>query len=395
MAEQRVTAQTHCRVELDTDDSGAVRIALQLFAAVDSRMTTSAPAELHWRVHLEPVSRDAVRCSLRPRPSPSVNALAVPRSPADPHSLAEPESSSKPCAPAAVPIASQPLPRFMSYASWPPSAPRFATHVTGEAHIPTTGTAVDSRLFSRGATHSILEPRGALTEATLRLSRFVSYATWPATLPRFASYAVSATDRAAARHTPDKAQLPGDGPIPEAQPIPDTTAVARAAIAPGEPASPPKKAAKKKTTRFHPSTKRGPTTKPGSAAKGGFMKPTQASKGGGGGRRGRRPAPVVIDLDVVGQTHRAYSDAKDAVRNRKPPQKPPERKEPFDQEAWTKAQMELTNDLNKTYNTKPPKQSTGGYVPKPRKTQRAVQKPRRAPGRTARNAFQVHDSAVA
>ena len=76
-------------------------------------------------------------------------------------------------------------------------------------------------------------------------------------------------------------------------------------------------------------------------------------------------------------THRAYADAKDAVRHRKPPQKPPEAKEKFDHEKWAREQMALTNQMNALYNTKPPKPAAGeAYVPKQRKTQRAKQKPR-------------------
>jgi len=129
---------------------------------------------------------------------------------------------------------------------------------------------------------------------------------------------------------------------------------------------------------FHPATKRTSRASRPHAA--------------GGGKRGRAK-PVAIDLDVVGQTHRAYSDAKEAVRNRKPPQKPPEvkDKEPFDQERWLREQMALTSDLNARYNTpppkppKPPKPEKGEpYVPKPRKTQRAKQKPR---GRAVLSAY--------
>ena len=54
----------------------------------------------------------------------------------------------------------------------------------------------------------------------------------------------------------------------------------------------------------------------------------------------------------------------------------------------------MTNDLNARYNTKPakPEKDTGGYVPKPRKTQRAKQKPRQQ--RNLRESWLVHGSAA-
>ena len=90
---------------------------------------------------------------------------------------------------------------------------------------------------------------------------------------------------------------------------------------------------------------------------------------------------MTIDLDVKGTTHRAYSDAKEAVRNRKPPQKAPEDKT-FDAKKWAKEQTALTSDLSNMYDKYKAKPKTnrnakGEYVPKQRKTQRAVQKPQR------------------
>ena len=95
--------------------------------------------------------------------------------------------------------------------------------------------------------------------------------------------------------------------------------------------------------------------------------------------------PKHVDLDVVGTTHRAYTDAKDAVRYRKAPKKPEQAKEPFDQAKWLAEQQALTDSMSAMYfvdnNTSKalPKQGrakSAEYVPKVRKTQRAVQKPR-------------------
>lgn len=131
--------------------------------------------------------------------------------------------------------------------------------------------------------------------------------------------------------------------------------------------SPVKKKKTRKRQSFHPATKRaGP-------------KYTLARP------RVKRGLHGTIDLDVTGQTHRAYSNASNAVRNRKPPQKPPERKkgEEFSHDAWLAAQMALTADMNAKYEANTPsktsKKAGAGdepYVPKQRKTQRAKQKPR-------------------
>ena len=90
-------------------------------------------------------------------------------------------------------------------------------------------------------------------------------------------------------------------------------------------------------------------------------------------------------------------DAKDAVRYRKAPQKPPEEKVPFDREKWTKEQQNLTNELNTLYHTKPPKpkaaSGSGEYVPKARKTQRATQKRPRQQS-LASNPMFAHGSAA-
>ena len=131
--------------------------------------------------------------------------------------------------------------------------------------------------------------------------------------------------------------------------------------------------------RWHPTTKRAP--------------PARANNGGRRLANGRRSGlgNERLNLDVTGTTHRAYSHASNAVRNRKPPQKAPERKkgEEFDPDQWLKEQMALTAQMSQSYesNTGGSKKSgggasgggggaSGGYVPKQRKTQRARQKPR-------------------
>ena len=151
-----------------------------------------------------------------------------------------------------------------------------------------------------------------------------------------------------------------------ALPQPDGAGAPSAADA----SSPAKKKKKvKKTARFAQGTKRGVPS---------YAAPTKAA----GVRRGRNQRGQrnwTPDLDVVGMTHRAYTDAKDAVRNRKKPEKPQAPINQFDQEKWEWEQIALTNELNETYKVEPkkPKDTKEPFVPKQRKTQRAVQKPRR------------------
>ena len=112
---------------------------------------------------------------------------------------------------------------------------------------------------------------------------------------------------------------------------------------------------------WHPNTRRG-NARHGAAA------------GKRAASRSSKVAAHAIDLDIVGTTHRAYADAKDAVRNRKKPAPPPPKADtPFDKDKWAAEQAALTRELNLLYKPKP---AAGEYVPKPRKTQRAKQRPR-------------------
>ena len=156
----------------------------------------------------------------------------------------------------------------------------------------------------------------------------------------------------------------------------DADAVSTMAAGTAEAASPAKRKKKKKqaTVRWHPATKRAPG------------KPLNGRKHVNGRRSGL--GNERLNLDVTGTTHRAYSSASNAVRNRKPPQKPPERKkgEEFDPDQWLKEQMALTTEMAQKYEANSGGggkksgasggASGGGYVPKQRKTQRARQKPR-------------------
>lgn len=159
--------------------------------------------------------------------------------------------------------------------------------------------------------------------------------------------------------------LPPGAALPEPAPAVETAAApAPAAPSAAAPTVTKRKVKRSKgapSVRWHPTTKRGvPPRRNASAA---------------AGVQARRRKPAHIDLDVVGQTHRAYSEANDAVRHRKPPQKPKvdKNREPFDQEKWMREQMALTNAMNARYSVQRP---TGEYLPKARKTQRAKQKPR-------------------
>ena len=193
--------------------------------------------------------------------------------------------------------------------------------------------------------------------------RFISYATWPATAARFASYAAAPdATRAAASSS---ALLDEAPPLPPAAAPNAAATISEAASSPQQKKGKKKKRVGKDGVSFHPNTKR----------------TTRAPRALAGGRRGR-PKPVVIDLDVVGTTHRAYTDAKDAVRNRKKPQKPPEDLKNFDADKWSKEAEAFTSDLSNMYDKYKAKPKTtrdakGAYVPKARKTQRAKQKPKR------------------
>lgn len=154
-------------------------------------------------------------------------------------------------------------------------------------------------------------------------------------------------------------------PLPEApelppQPLPAATVGVAAPPAP--PSPPPEKRKKaKKSMRFHPKTKRGDGPRRNHVP--------------GGGRHTR--APKHISLEVTGTTHRAYSNASNAVRYRKKPQGPPVRKEKFNHDRWLQEQMRLSAEMNSMYSPPKPKKEEakpGEYVPKARKTQRAPRK---------------------
>ena len=66
----------------------------------------------------------------------------------------------------------------------------------------------------------------------------------------------------------------------------------------------------------------------------------------------RRKASANIDLNVTGQTHRAYTDSNNAVRNRKPPKKPKDIEKTlaaFDSDKWLEEQMALTAAMSASY----------------------------------------------
>ena len=102
-------------------------------------------------------------------------------------------------------------------------------------------------------------------------------------------------------------------------------------------------------------------------------------------------ASPMVDLTPQGNTHRVvYGKASEAVLHRAPPQKPvlPEDSDeaPLQGKEWLAAQMELTRQMTEAYapcakgavqeeaETKKDAPA-GAYVPKPRRTQRAKQKP--------------------
>ena len=140
---------------------------------------------------------------------------------------------------------------------------------------------------------------------------------------------------------PELAREPAPSEPAASEPAPSEPAASEPA--PSEPAASepaaasaagPKKKRLRKKQSFHPATKRG------------GPKHTGATRS-----RVKRGLYGSVDLDVTGQTHRAYSNASNAVRNRKPPQKPPERKKGEEQthEQWLAAQMALTAEMSAKY----------------------------------------------
>ena len=122
-----------------------------------------------------------------------------------------------------------------------------------------------------------------------------------------------------------------------------------------------------RTVRFHSTAKRANSKHPRS---------TLMSGGPNGGGMG-------INLDIKGETHRAYSNARNAVVNRAKPDGPPA--EVLDKEKWEAEQTALTGVMMAAYGQaggngksrgSKSKRTARGYVPKPRKTQRAKQKSR-------------------